>query len=62
MSLFIGSLAFSSAETMNTVRLGVICGSVFSGLAGYAALRTARNGRTNGADGAMRHAAGTHSA
>ncbi len=39
MSLFIGSLAFSSAETMNTVRLGVICGSVLSGLMGFAVLR-----------------------
>lgn len=39
MSLFIGSLAFSSAEMMNTVRLGVIVGSVFSGLVGFAVLR-----------------------
>ena len=39
MSLFIGSLAFGSAETMNTVRLGVICGSVLSGILGFAILR-----------------------
>ena len=38
MSLFIGSLAFSSAETMNTVRLGVITGSVLSGVIGFVAL------------------------
>jgi NhaA family Na+:H+ antiporter len=43
MSLFIGSLAFSSAETMNTVRLGVICGSVLSGLMGFAVLRASAN-------------------
>ena len=41
MSLFIGSLAF----TQNTdyylplVRVGVICGSLFSGLLGYLILR-----------------------
>lgn len=62
MSLFIGSLAFSSAEMMNTVRLGVICGSVLSGLAGYGALRTACNGRTRDADDTVRRASGTHSA
>jgi Na+:H+ antiporter, NhaA family len=39
MSLFIGSLAFSSAEMMNTVRLGVIFGSVLSGLLGFSVLR-----------------------
>ena len=38
MSLFIGSLAFSDAETMNTVRLGVISGSVVSGILGVLAL------------------------
>lgn len=41
MSLFIGSLAFGADETMNAVRLGVIFGSVLSGLVGYAVLRTA---------------------
>ena len=43
MSLFIGSLAFSSSEMMNTVRLGVICGSVLSGLMGFAVLRASAN-------------------
>lgn len=38
MSLFIGSLAFSDAETMNTVRLGVISGSVLSGIMGFLVL------------------------
>jgi len=41
MSLFIGSLAFGAAETMNAVRLGVISGSILSGLLGFALLRTA---------------------
>lgn len=41
MSLFIGSLAFGADETMNAVRLGVISGSVVSGLLGYALLRAA---------------------
>lgn len=40
MSLFIGSLAFSGSETMNAVRLGVMAGSILSGLLGYAVLRT----------------------
>ena len=39
MSLFIGSLAFAADETMNAVRLGVISGSILSGLLGYAVLR-----------------------
>lgn len=41
MSLFIGSLAFGAAETMNAVRLGVISGSILSGIVGYAVLRAA---------------------
>lgn len=41
MSLFIGSLAFGAGETMNAVRLGVISGSVLSGLLGFAVLRAA---------------------
>ena len=41
MSLFIGSLAFGAAETMNAVRLGVISGSILSGILGYAVLRSA---------------------
>jgi NhaA family Na+:H+ antiporter len=39
MSLFIGSLAFGTDETMNAVRLGVIAGSVLSGLLGFTVLR-----------------------
>ncbi len=39
MSLFIGSLAFGADETMNAVRLGVISGSVVSGVLGYVVLR-----------------------
>lgn len=41
MSLFIGSLAFGADEAMNAVRLGVIAGSVLSGILGFAMLRTA---------------------
>jgi len=41
MSLFIGSLAFASPETMNTVRVGVITGSVMSGIVGVIALYSA---------------------
>ena len=40
MSLFIGTLAFGADETMNAVRLGVLTGSVMSGLLGYFVLRT----------------------
>jgi len=39
MSLFIGSLAFGADETMNAVRLGVVLGSILSGLLGFAVLR-----------------------
>jgi NhaA family Na+:H+ antiporter len=41
MSLFIGSLAFGNDETMNAVRLGVLTGSLFSGLLGFTVLRSA---------------------
>ncbi len=41
MSLFIGSLAFGDDDTMNAVRLGVVTGSVLSGLLGFAVLRAA---------------------
>ncbi len=34
MSLFIGTLAFSSMETLTSVRLGVLSGSLLSGIAG----------------------------
>ena len=39
MSLFIGTLAFDSAEILNQVRLGVLLGSVLSGIVGYLVLR-----------------------
>ena len=41
MSLFIGSLAFGADDKMNAVRLGVLLGSVVSGLFGYVILRSA---------------------
>lgn len=41
MSLFIGSLSFADAELMNQVRLGVLSGSIISGVLGYAALMIA---------------------
>ncbi len=39
MSLFIGTLAFESADVQNAVRLGVIGGSLLSGITGLALLR-----------------------
>ncbi|WP_427453859.1 Na+/H+ antiporter NhaA [Litorimonas sp. WD9-15] len=39
MSLFIGTLAFDGDETLNAVRLGVLMGSIASGLLGFALLR-----------------------
>lgn len=41
MSLFIGSLSFDDPVLMNQVRLGVLCGSLVSGLLGYGALMLA---------------------
>lgn len=41
MSLFIGNLAFDSNGYINSVRLGVIVGSLLSGLLGYYVLRQA---------------------
>lgn len=41
MSLFIGGLSFSDPAMMNEVRLGVLSGSVLSGLMGYGALMLA---------------------
>ena len=39
MSLFIGTLAFEGPERQSAVRLGVLCGSLLSGIVGYLALR-----------------------
>ena len=41
MSLFIGTLAFADPEHATAVRLGVLSGSIFSALLGYAVLRHA---------------------
>lgn len=48
MSLFIGTLAFDDEVTLNAVRLGVLMGSIASGVTGYVVLRIAcREGRQN---------------
>ncbi len=39
MSLFIGTLAFDGPELQNAVRLGVLSGSLMSGIVGYLVLR-----------------------
>lgn len=39
MSLFIGTLAFEGDETLNAVRLGVLMGSIASGVLGFIVLR-----------------------
>lgn len=44
MSLFIGSLSFDDPVLMNQVRLGVLSGSLVSGLLGYGALMLAARG------------------
>lgn len=41
MSLFIGTLAYSDADSAAAVRVGVLCGSIASGLLGYFVLRMA---------------------
>jgi NhaA family Na+:H+ antiporter len=41
MSLFIGSLAFSDALLIDEVKIGVLGGSLMSGLAGFLVLRLA---------------------
>ena len=40
MTLFVGSLAFGADDAMNAVRLGVIFGSVLSGILGFVILRS----------------------
>jgi NhaA family Na+:H+ antiporter len=54
MSLFIGSLAFGADDKMNAVRLGVLLGSVISGLFGYAILRSAPQKTSIAKDEAIR--------
>jgi NhaA family Na+:H+ antiporter len=39
MSLFVGTLAFDDLHTQTAVHLGIIIGSLASGLAGYVVLR-----------------------
>lgn len=41
MSLFIGGLSFSDPDLMNAVRLGVLSGSLVSGVIGYVVLMLA---------------------
>ncbi len=60
MSLFIGSLAFDSAERMNEVRLGVLIGSIASGLAGFALLWGMAKSRHHAAE--ERESAASHGA
>jgi len=43
MSLFIGSLSFADPELMNAVRIGVLSGSLVSGVVGFAILRLSGN-------------------
>ena len=47
MSLFIGGLAFDDPQRAVAVRLGVLAGSIVSGLCGWAALRWALRDRPN---------------
>ena len=47
MSLFIGTLAFEGPEQASAVRIGVIGGSLLSGLAGYLLLRFAPRGASS---------------
>jgi NhaA family Na+:H+ antiporter len=49
MSLFIGSLAFPSIEQLDEVKIGVLTGSLVSGLLGYLLIRFAPNGREHSA-------------
>ena len=39
MSLFIGSLAFNSQELLDFAKIGIIAGSVISGIIGYIILK-----------------------
>lgn len=51
MSLFIGGLAFDTPAELDQVRLGVLMGSIASGLLGYAILRLACQNTTKSAQG-----------
>jgi NhaA family Na+:H+ antiporter len=42
MSLFIGNLAFTSAETLDIAKMGILAGSVISGVLGWILLSRAR--------------------
>jgi NhaA family Na+:H+ antiporter len=46
MSLFIGNLAFVDPTQIETVKLGVISGSLISGFLGFLILRFARTSQT----------------
>ncbi|MEM8988892.1 MAG: Na+/H+ antiporter NhaA [Pseudomonadota bacterium] len=54
MSLFIGTLAFSDPEHQNAVRLGVLSGSLLSGLAGVLVLSLTTRSQTGSAAPAAR--------
>lgn len=53
MSLFIGTLAFADVEHARAVRLGVMCGSILSGVMGYAVLKLATRRAAEPAAGAV---------
>jgi len=46
MALFIGSLAFGESELLNTAKIGILGGSLISGVGGFLLLRSAVPGRT----------------
>jgi NhaA family Na+:H+ antiporter len=43
MSLFIGNLAFVDPDIIDKVRVGVVCGSLLSGIFGIIILKIATN-------------------
>jgi NhaA family Na+:H+ antiporter len=45
MSLFIATLAFEQGDTLTPAKIGVLTGSLISGIVGYAVLARARRGR-----------------
>jgi NhaA family Na+:H+ antiporter len=47
MSLFIGNLAFVSPEIIDKVRVGVVCGSILSGVVGFVVLKIAISKRVS---------------